>query len=177
MRVIYLVVWWVLCLQLGGHQRVQLGTCRKETKKQTKINKIPINHKVKGSSIGTVQERHTALTVTKATTRKYLPSVNPENKRKGWVRLHKESFSTEAASFLHHILVTASSQKPERLNNFCQENIHYMQTFPHCLIRTGSQNGHNEFLQLLFINIDLKASWIPPFSFQQEIFTAPSITF
>lgn len=92
--------------------------CRKETKKQTKINKFPINHKVKGSSVGTVQERHTALIVTKATTRKYPPSVNPESKRKGWVRLHKESLSVEAASFLHHI--TASSQKAVRLNNFCQ---------------------------------------------------------
>lgn len=60
MQVIYLVVWSVLCLQLGGHQRAQLGMCRKETKKQTKINKIPQNYKVKCSSVGTVQERHTA---------------------------------------------------------------------------------------------------------------------
>lgn len=57
-----------------------------------------------------------------------------------------------------------------------QNHIHYMLTFPHCLIRTGSQNGH-EFLQLLFINIDLKAYWIPPFSFQLGFFTAPVITF
>lgn len=56
-----------------------------------------------------------------------------------------------------------------------QNHIHYMQTFPDCLIRTGSQNGHGEFLQLLFINIDFKASWIPPFSFQ--FFTAPAIMF
>lgn len=52
-----------------------------------------------------------------------------------------------------------------------------MQTFPRCLIRTGSQNGHDDFLQLLFMNIDFKASQIPPFSFQQGFFTAPAITF
>lgn len=58
-----------------------------------------------------------------------------------------------------------------------QNHIHYIQTFPDCLIRTGSQNEHDEFLQLLFINSDFKASWIPPFSFQQGFFTAPAIMF
>lgn len=56
-----------------------------------------------------------------------------------------------------------------------QNHIHCIQTSPDFLIRTGSQNEYDEFLQLLFINIDFKASWIPSFSFQQAFFRAPAM--
>jgi len=142
MQVIYLVVWWVLCLQLGGHQLAQLGMCRKETKKQTKNKQNPpklwSQLLFRCDSAG---ETYCINKVTNATATKDLPSVNPRNEGMGTTSEGK----LMCQSYMIFWLLLKARNHPDQRNSVYRAKLHSL---------------HINFFQLCDQNWQQKWTWV-----------------